>query len=244
MSRVERLDLCFVHVPKTAGLSLLDAIIGSLGERDFVRGEVNHTVHRFARRPELQLTRIGHENRVPGCLTLAQYRRERVGPCFVFAFVRNPFDRLVSAFHFLHRSDLPPLDVLDKERYLARHGGDFDRFVRHAFDTERPAVLQQIHLRPQYQWLADDDGALLTDFVGRFENLSADMAAIAQRFGFAAAALPQLNVTEHLPWGRYYDDTTRALVARAYQRDFELFGYDPSEPGPTEHAHRSRNHGE
>jgi hypothetical protein len=229
MTEDERIDLCFVHVPKTAGLSWLQMIVDSLGERDFVERGANHTIHRFRDRPDLQLTRIGHERRIVDCMTLRQYRAKRVGPSFVVAFVRNPYDRLVSAFHFLNREDIPPRDRSDFEQYLARYGGDFGRFVLDAFEPERPTIFQQLHLRPQYEWLVDGDGKLLTDFVGRFENLAADTRVIEDRLGFSATPIPHLNVTEHLPYGDYYDQTTRRLVARGYEKDFELFGYDPNE---------------
>src|SRR4051812_26075861 len=101
MQADDRLDLCFMHVPKTAGISWLNMIVESLGEREAVIDGVNQVIHRYKDRP-LQFTQIGHERRIPGCMTLQQYRRERVGPSFVVAFVRNPFDRLVSAFHYLN----------------------------------------------------------------------------------------------------------------------------------------------
>jgi hypothetical protein len=226
-SEERRLDLCFVHVPKTAGLSWLDMIVQSLGERDFVERGVNHTIHRFASRDDLQLTRLGHETRVPGCLTLGQYRRERVGPSFVIAFVRNPYDRLVSAFHFLNRTDLPPRDRSDRARYVAEYEGNFRRFVQERFAGDRPEVLEQIHFRPQHEWLVDDRGELATDFVGRYESLERDTSTIAERVGFVALPLTRSNTSEHEPFPHYYDEPTRALVARAYRNDFELFGYDP-----------------
>ncbi|MFO0566283.1 MAG: sulfotransferase family protein [Polyangiaceae bacterium] len=223
-------DLCFVHVPKAAGVSVIEAFGAALGERELVERGPNHALFGVTSRPGFRFVRIGHETRVQGCLTLAEYRQRRA-QCFVFAFVRNPFDRLVSAFHFLSRTDLPPLDLVDRARFILPYAGDFGGFVRNELRTDEPAVFQQIHLRPAYTWLCDDDGHLLADFVGKVETLDADVAEIARRFALAGPVLPKLNATPHRPFAEHYDAETRALVARAYQRDFELFGYDPSRPG-------------
>ena len=51
----------------------------------------------------------------------------------------------------------------------------------------------EVHLSHQVDYLADDSGRIIVDFVGRFEQLSNDMAKIVDRLGLAKAELPHLN---------------------------------------------------
>ena len=77
---------------------------------------------------------------------------------FSFAFVRNPFEVMVSAW--------------DSEKYK-----EFDAYVEHEVFTG----LQICARRTQYEYLTDEEGSLLVDFVGRYENLSGDFYEIAIR---------------------------------------------------------------
>jgi hypothetical protein len=65
---------------------------------------------------------------------------------------------------------------------------------------------------------------VLVDFVGRYENLREDFAALGRRFG-VETQLPHVRRSERAPLGDYYDDETRELVRRRHQRDIDAFGY-------------------
>ena len=83
--------------------------------------------------------------------------KEQFDSYFKFAFVRNPFARLVSEYRY---------------RLLARKY-DFNTWVMN--ELPRPAWNDQYcHILPQYDFVYDDDGRLVVDFVGRFEHLSRD----------------------------------------------------------------------
>ena len=57
----------------------------------------------------------------------------------------------------------------------------------------------EVHLSHQVDYLADDSGRIIVDFVGRFEQLSNDMAKIVDRLGLAKAELPHLNKSPRSP---------------------------------------------
>jgi hypothetical protein len=155
---------------------------------------------------------------------------EEFARLFKFSFVRNPYERIVSEYlyrnYFAHRSfrDF----VLRK---LPEPGWDDD----------------YRHVMPQYEMLHDANGRLLVDFVGRFEHLQRDFTEVCTRLGIEDATLPHRNPSNkrsrtlkrkvrNLVFGNgedgkrrytdFYDDETRAAVARLYRRDIDAFGYE------------------
>jgi len=129
---------------------------------------------------------------------------------FKFAFVRNPWERLVSEYHY----------ILSRPEH-GRHArvsqlGSFGEFIR-----------MQIPRRDAYQlsMLCDRKGNLLMDFVGKLENLQADWEAVCNAIGIPQQSLPRRNKTSY---GRYqdsYDPAAIDLVAEHWAAEIELFGY-------------------
>ena len=121
-------EMVFMHIPKTGGASI-GQLCASTG-----------------------IAIIGHNIRNPDYISLAQYRR-RHPDIFSFAIVRNPWDRLVSAYHFLSHGGLNIHDSKDADRYVSHYHG-FNEFVINAFKDD--AILTQLHFRPQYKWIPFD----------------------------------------------------------------------------------------
>ncbi len=144
---------------------------------------------------------------------LAAQRRmpaEKFARYFKFAFVRNPWDRLVSEYEFL----------LERPA----HG-------RHArvkkLDNFKQFIHMQIPRGDAYQlnMLCDRQGNLLVDFVGKLENLQSDWQTVCERIGIPYQALARSNVTQHRHFQDYYDNESKQLVARHWSREIELFEY-------------------
>jgi hypothetical protein len=174
-------------------------------------------------------------------------RRAKAGPAalpgFSFAIIRNPFDRLVSAY-------INYIDVPDKATAVYRawirelHNlGDkdpisFSHFVRWVTQQE-PAVMH----RPWQPYTETCKfGSVQYSFIGRVENLSEDMARIMQTLGMGER---ERKLLEHIfeksrppdpPSDRqlrllhyYYSDDDHDLVAmvrKRYQADIELGRYE------------------
>ncbi len=78
----------------------------------------------------------------------------------------------------------------------------------------------------QHQFILDDNGHLLVDFVGRFENLQDDFVYVCQRIGLPHLSLPHVNASHRRPdYRSYYNEYTKHLVEEYFRRDIELFGY-------------------
>lgn len=130
-----------------------------------------------------------------------------------FAFVRNPWDRLVSCWH----QKVLETDHFDlgSERERLR---SFPAFVEYV--GRRDLGKGDPHLRIQAT-LFDLDRV---DFVGRFERFADDLATVCGRLGLPTS-FPHRNPTDHAHYSSYYDDLTAAAVGRLYERDVRLFGY-------------------
>mgnify|MGYP003329617548 CR=1 FL=1 len=63
------------------------------------------------------------------------------------------------------------------------------------------------------------------DFIGRFENLQEDFDKLCDLTSLPKKELPYKNATQHFSYENYYDDETRAIVAKKYAKDIECFGY-------------------
>ena len=76
------------------------------------------------------------------------------------------------------------------------------------------------------EFVCDDEGNVIIDFIGKYENLSTDFRTVCQRAGLPSIELPHLNKSTSGEYRKYYTNETRDFVAKMAQKDIELFGYD------------------
>jgi hypothetical protein len=196
----------FAAVPKTGTHSVRQALREQMGAEDIEQ------VGLFANKrfPWPDLAAIPH-----GHLALRQVRRhlgdDVFNGYFKFAFVRNPFDRFVSYCAFILRGG----DVFQQRPRDAMH---------HFLFREPPN--HHILFQPQASLLVDGDGkTLLTDHVGRVEDMQVSYDAICARLGIASRPLDQVNASKHGDYRQYYDKALIDGVAVRYAQDLDLFGY-------------------
>ena len=138
--------------------------------------------------------------------------RELFHSYFKFGFVRNPWDRAVSLYE-------------RREGLQLRGAMSFERFVEWMSFASSTCIHPVPH-RNQLDWFVDSHGNVLADFIGRFENLSADWALVASRLGIKQP-LPHANKNPRRikPYTHYYNQRTRDLIAERFRVDIENFGY-------------------
>jgi sulfotransferase famil protein len=142
-----------------------------------------------------------------------------------FAFVRNPWDRLVSCY--LQKLGPGAPEDNSVARRAARRGNagrDFRAFAEFVCGT--PDERSNPHFRSQHVGLVAD-GALVPDFVGRFERLSEDFAEVAPKIG-AEPVLPHLTRSagrDERHYRSFYDSELAEMVGERYSEDARLFGY-------------------
>lgn len=207
------LDAVFIHVPKTGGVS----------------------IDRFLKN-ECSLT--GFTGHYPASY-IKETNPEIFESSFKFSFVRNPWDRLVSAFHFMSQGGYSKIDKVIYQNHIAQYEGDFNRFVLELPNKSNFVYPNEpltefyadglpydtSHFLAQTFWLCDSNNNILVDFVGRFEDLDRDFDKVCAHIGLRSAQLELSNKSNHDHYRNYYTSETAAIVASLYQSDIENFGY-------------------
>ena len=195
----------FAAIPKTGTHSVRQALREHLGPDDIE--QVGLFVNK--RFPFDELAQIGH-----GHLGLAQVRpfigEQAFADYFKFAFVRNPFDRFVSYCAFMTRAD----NAFQRDPRAV---------MRHILLDVRP--LGHILFQPQHAQLVDAEGALLTNAIGRVEEMQASYDAICAQIGIPRTELGQVNSSRRGDYRDYYDRGLIEGVSALYRRDLDLFDY-------------------
>jgi len=142
---------------------------------------------------------------------------------FKFSFVRNPWDRLYSAYSFLRKGGMNEMDRQWAEEHLAGYA-DFESFVKGWVTREH--IWNWIHFYPQYYFICDDRLNLKMDFVGRLESLDKDFTYVQQKLGVPVKPLPRINVSgNEKAYIQHYNEETRKIVADVYAEDIKMFSY-------------------
>lgn len=132
---------------------------------------------------------------------------------FKFAFIRNPFSRIVSEYNYIlsNSKDLKKLPfkdfVLNLENYLNNTAYEY-------------------HNLSLCDYLLNKEGELVVDFVGRLENFQEDFNVVCDKIGIPKQKLPHCNKTRHKHYIEYYDDETREIIAQKFAKDIEYFEYE------------------
>jgi len=155
----------------------------------------------------------------------AQQIRKQVGETlwreyFKFCVIRDPFDKLVSAFHFFETRPqaggaATPTGGSDPAAIVRR----FREWVR---------LGNSLHDRDKYLI----DGAVCVDYFIRYEELHAGVRDVCATLDvpFEPERLPHLKGgfrPANLRLHDYYDAKTIDLVLRQYRFEIEHFGYGP-----------------
>ena len=133
---------------------------------------------------------------------------------FKFTFVRNPWDREVSSYEYFRKLDLESRSFEDRLKYRMKKRVSF------------PLVgLKKIKVCGYNYMITDKSGKYFPDFIGRFENLQNDFNFICDKIGKSREILPHYNKINKPHYSEYYNERTKQMVAEAYEKEIENFGY-------------------
>lgn len=131
---------------------------------------------------------------------------------FKFAFVRNPWDRIVSCyFHKVMTED----DLAFQECF----GKDFDYFVDYI--NQLDLITANRHIRLQTRLIPVKS----CDFIGKADNLVNDLQYVCNVLGLEMAEISHRHKTDHAHYSTYYNPRTKKIIAKKYKEDIETFGF-------------------
>ncbi len=173
-----------------------------------------------------------HQSTFP--LMTPDLERESMFPgLFSFAFVRNPWSRLVSCY----RDKI--LFEANGFTHATKRSGVADCFAH--YDAIRPRMLfdefvevvasipddhADAHFRSQHTFIESVGGRITVDHIGRFETLKTGLRAVQEKTHMPSFSLPRSQATgTGTNYKGFYNAHTRALVERRFDKDIALFEY-------------------
>lgn len=203
----------FIHIPKTGGTALALALEDRAMKDDILIGD---TPKARARRGRIQGVkahgRLWKHSTLSDIAGLAT--DDEIAAFFTLTLVRNPWDRVVSYYHWLRcQSFAHPAVGLAKSH-------DFSGFLNH------PQIQTALTLWPATAYLRDRFGQERASLFARLEHLDQDLAPFEAHLGFRLTPLPRANESQRASdWRPYYSDADAALLARIASEDIARFGY-------------------
>lgn len=197
----------FLWMPKAAGMSISRALSFAYGLH--YRALENRSDNFL---PTLQAVTFYHSH-IPSLVDNGVVSQQWMDNAFKFAFVRNPWDRLVSLYHWLgHKKTGPPFKDWLQSVVRANYERPGSQNIRGLYQANRLVDW----LRPEGIWLPD--------YIGKFETLNTDWVTIQKILGITVS-LPHGNQSIHKPYPYYYNPETRRLVEKRFEEDIDLFKY-------------------
>lgn len=203
----------FIHIPKTGGTALALALEARAMKDDILVGDTPKAKNRRGR-----LKGVATAGRLWKHATLADIRglasEEEIGAFFTFTLVRNPWDRMVSYYHWLRGQDFAHPAVT-----LARTL-DFSGFLN------APETMASIAAHPYGSYLTTAAGTERCDLFIRLEQFDEDVRPLEAHLGFRLAPLAPANRSQRArDWRGYYNDPDAGIVAQICAQDIARFGY-------------------
>ena len=210
----------FVHIPKTGGTALTLALENRAMKDDILIGD---TPKARARRGRVKALKAA--GRLWKHSTLADIdgvlSPDELGQMFCFTFVRNPWDRAVSYYHWLRaQSFAHPAVGLAKAL-------SFSDFLGH------PQTRTAFRLWPAAAYMRDKTGVERCQLYARLEHLDSDLGPLESHLGFALTPLARANESARArDWRPFFADRDAQVIAEDCAEDIARFGYRFDDTSP------------
>lgn len=206
----------FVHIPKTGGTSLALALEDRAMKDDILIGDTPKSQRRKGR-----LKHLNAPGRVWKHSTLADMAGV-VDPAayFVVTLVRNPWDRMVSYYHWLQAQSF------DNPAVTLAKAVEFSAFLNH------PLTSASFAAHPFGSYVTDAAGVEHCQLFARLEHLAQDLAPLWAHLGFSCNVGRENASARRRDWRAYYTDADAAHLGRICAEDVSRFGYRFDQSAP------------
>jgi hypothetical protein len=195
----------FIAIPKTATHAIRFALRPQMGENDLEQV----SLFQNKKLPYEGISNLDHGH--IKCTEIMPILGDTIwNTYFKFAIVRNPFDRFISYVAFIHRNN-PQFKINPSP------------FLYNAIINKQ--THKHILFKPQTDFIYNEKGKLMIDYVGRYENLQESYNYIANRLGIPSHTLEVVNTSIRNSYIDYFDEELKKFVLNFYRSDLENFNY-------------------
>lgn len=210
ISRARR--FIFVHIPKTGGTAFALAYEARAAKEDILIGDTPKARQRAGRWKGVKTAgRVWKHSTLADVVGLVT--AQEIEEFQTVTMVRNPWDRVVSYYHWLRAQGFAhPAVGLAKAH-------DFSGFLNH------PQTVTSLRMWPYGAYVRMPSGAEKPSLFIRLESFAEDAKDFQAALGFRLE-LPKANESERArDWRAYFSDADAALVADISAEDIARFGY-------------------
>jgi len=211
---VHELKCVYIHIPKTAGVSLVHSMLTSILGYE-TAGEIGYLPNNLKCQFEL---RGKQKHKLARYFVPEDISRGLWNSYYKFTVVRNPWDRVVSEFHWRHSLShrKPSSDFKEFILYCKKRIDD---------KTNKANDIYWTHAQTQKSFITDHDNNIILDDIFRFENITEDVNTIGVKLGITMK-LHLYNTSKHTNYKDYYNTETKQMIESLYKEDIEEFSYE------------------
>jgi len=210
----DRFNFIFFHVPKAAGSSIISGFRENFQDSIIVN-EKNTKLVNF-----LKTNNYKNWPNHTKCQIIRKFLGEvEFDKYFKFAFVRNPFDKLVSIYHYVKQKEAKifegKIESLPKFNQSIINSKSFEHWIKDSNlgDT-------------QYDFLTSNAGELLVNYVGKTEYIQADLSYVYGLLNISNMYVSKLNASKRKDYRKYFDTEAVEIIRRKFKNDIYFWGYD------------------
>lgn len=146
---------------------------------------------------------------------------------FTFSLVRNPWDRILSAYRFSRLGHTDSMGVYRPEQYQIPEFSSFERFVYEWLPYKNLSRCDFI-FRPQYLFVCDHNKKVMVDHLGNVERLAESVSFVEDQLGHAidVTMMNRTSSPDKSYRDAYITNEMIDIVSAAYSDDINTFGYD------------------
>lgn len=144
-----------------------------------------------------------------------------------FAFVRNPYSKIVSSYFFNKQSELFPVSFFNKVKK-----GRYSQAYRYFFGISSAKILPfklWFFIYPHkknIEYVTDNEGNVIVDYIGRTEYLNKDLINILNKIGIDTTGikLKKINTSKHGEFMKYFESKWfKKIVDKRFAEEIEFY---------------------